>query len=91
MIKVSTPEQVGQLGRFCRKQQGMGQDEFGLSQGTSHVSVGNFEKGAKGVALSKALDLLQALGVEVYLDVPEEVKNSEKWAGLLVALELTDE
>jgi len=72
-IPVDSPESLGQLVRALRRAQGIRQDDLAAMVGVSHVTLMNIERGKKGVAFDRVMDVLRELGIRMQLDVPAEV------------------
>lgn len=70
---IRTAEDLGRLIRDQRKRQGLRQTDLAAIIGASHVFVGDVEKGKPSVQLGRVLRLLDELGLELRLSVP----NSE--------------
>jgi transcriptional regulator with XRE-family HTH domain len=66
-IPIKTVDQLGELIRAVRKQQQLRQDEVGQF---SHSFIGEVENGKPTAQVGKILDLLQELGIALYLEVP---------------------
>ena len=68
---VRTAEELGRLIRDQRKQQGLRQTDLAAIIGSSHVFVGDVEKGKPSVQLGRVLRLLDELGLELRVSVPD--------------------
>lgn len=68
---IRTAEDLGRLIRDQRKRQGLRQTDLAAIIGASHVFVGNVEKGKPSVQLGRVLRLLDELGLELRLSVPD--------------------
>lgn len=72
MILVTSAKEVRKIARKVRKSQKMDQQTAGSVANCGLTFVSHFENGKPTVQLEKALQMLDALGVRVYLDVPPE-------------------
>lgn len=68
---IRTAEDLGRLIRDQRKRQGLRQTDLAAIIGASHVFVGDVEKGKPSVQLGRVLHLLDELGLELRLSVPD--------------------
>lgn len=68
---IRTAEDLGRLIRDQRKRQGLRQTDLAAIIGASHVFVGDVEKGRPSVQLGRVLRLLDELGLELRLSVPD--------------------
>ncbi|MBX2849812.1 MAG: hypothetical protein KTR16_15925 [Acidiferrobacterales bacterium] len=71
MIQVKDVQTIGKLARETRKAQFLDQLAAGALAGSGITFVSQFENGKETVQLGKALELLDALGIEVYLSMPQ--------------------
>lgn len=68
---IRTAEDLGRLIREQRKRQGLRQTDLAAIIGASHVFVGDVEKGKPSVQLGRVLRLLDELGFELRVSVPD--------------------
>ncbi len=68
---IRSAEDLGRLIRDQRKRQGLRQTDLAAIIGASHVFVGDVEKGKPSVQLGRVLRLLDELGLELRLSVPD--------------------
>lgn len=68
---IRTAEDLGRLIREQRKRQALRQTDLAAIIGASHVFVGDVEKGKPSVQLGRVLRLLDELGLELRLSVPD--------------------
>ena len=68
---IHTAEDLGRLIRDQRKRQGLRQTDLAAIIGASHVFVGDVEKGKPSVQLGRVLRLLDELGLELRVSVPD--------------------
>ncbi|WP_127346657.1 helix-turn-helix domain-containing protein [Pseudidiomarina mangrovi] len=73
MIEVKDTQQLGRLVRAVRKSQQLDQVTAGSVAGCGLTFVSQFENGKPTVQLAKALQLLDALGIKVWIDLPPEL------------------
>lgn len=71
MLKVTDVKTIGRITREVRKAQSLDQLTAGALAGSGITFVSQFENGKETVQLGKALELLDALGIQVYLDIPQ--------------------
>lgn len=72
LVKSDNVETIGALARLVRKSQSLDQLALGAVANSGITFVSQFENGKETVQLGKVLQLLEALGIEVYLDLPLE-------------------
>lgn len=77
LVKVSSAKEIGALARQTRKAQQIDQATAGSLAGSGLTFVSQFENGKPTVQLEKALQLLESLGLHVYLDVPEQITDMQ--------------
>ncbi|MFF7710003.1 helix-turn-helix domain-containing protein [Pseudomonas sp. NPDC007930] len=68
--QVTHASEIGAIVRQLRKDSGVRQDDLAAMVGRSHVTLRELEQGKTTVALGTVLQVLEELGVRVYLDVP---------------------
>ena len=69
-VKLETAGEIGQWIRAVRKSQGMRQDDLAALVGTSHVFLGDVERGKESVQWGRLFSVLRELGSEVRVDLP---------------------
>ncbi|MCC4605877.1 helix-turn-helix transcriptional regulator [Xanthomonas campestris pv. badrii] len=72
-ITIEQASDIGAYVRAVRKAQGLRQDDLAALAGTSHVVLGNVERGKDTVQLGRVFELLRQLGIQVQLDLPVEL------------------
>ncbi|MGM0526432.1 MAG: transcriptional regulator [Pseudomonadota bacterium] len=77
LIRVTSTKEIGVWARKTRKAQQLDQVTAGSLAGSGLTFVSQFENGKPTVQLEKALQMLETLGLHVYLDVPESVTETE--------------
>ncbi|WP_198678660.1 helix-turn-helix domain-containing protein [Idiomarina seosinensis] len=75
LIRTTTPEMMGTISKVVRKSQNMDQTTAGAFSGSSINFVSQFERGKPTVQLGRVLELLNALGIEVLLNIPDSVSQ----------------
>jgi transcriptional regulator with XRE-family HTH domain len=73
--KITTVAELGTLIRATRKSVGARQDDLAAATGLSKQFVTDLELGKPGVQLGKVLQVMQELGVHVYIDVPDDARD----------------
>ena len=71
LIPISTVAELGMLVRATRKSQGVRLDDAAGSAGVGPVFAGEFERGKGSVQLDLVLKLLEEVGLQLKVDVPE--------------------
>lgn len=72
LIQVRTPAELGKVVRNVRKRQDITQSDLALIVGKSHVLLRDIETGKGTVSLASVLQVLQELGIDLYMDLPIE-------------------
>ena len=72
-ILIDTPAALGQIVRASRKAQRIRQDDAAGSIGVSENFLGKIERGSDSVHWGKLLQVLEGLGIQVMVDVPDGV------------------
>jgi len=75
-VQIDQASDIGQYVRAVRKAQGLRQDDLAAMAGTSHVVLGNVERGKDTVQIGRVFELLRQLGIRVQLDLPVELPPS---------------
>lgn len=73
-FKISSVTDIAALARATRKAADMRIDDLAATAGLSKQFVNDVELAKPTVQLARVLQLLDELGVHVYLDVPKEVE-----------------
>jgi transcriptional regulator with XRE-family HTH domain len=73
--KITTVTELGTLVRATRKSVAMRIDDLAATSNLSKQFVNDVELGKPGVQLGKVLQVLQELGVHMYIDVPYSVNE----------------
>jgi transcriptional regulator with XRE-family HTH domain len=77
-VQIDQASDIGQYVRAVRKAQGLRQDDLAAMAGTSHVVLGNVERGKDTVQIGRVFELLRQLGIRVQLDLPVDLPPSER-------------
>lgn len=77
LIEVTSAKEIGAWAQKARKAQQLDQLTAGSLANCGLTFVSQFENGKPSVQLQKALQMLETLGVRVYLDVPEQVAQEK--------------
>lgn len=89
-ISIHSIERWGKVVAAVRKSQNLDQETAGEFSGSSINTIGKFEKGSGSISLARAFALMEALGIEVKLDIalPDSDKNaSNKLLKMLTHIE----
>ena len=70
-INVKTPEDIGEIIRRVRRNQGIRQDDLAAYIDSSHVFMRDAERGKPSVQLGRVLRALDELGIKMTLQVPD--------------------
>jgi transcriptional regulator with XRE-family HTH domain len=73
--KITSVTELGTLIRATRKSVDMRLDDLAATSNLSKQFVNDVELGKPGVQLGKVLQVLQELGVHMYIDVPDSVND----------------
>jgi transcriptional regulator with XRE-family HTH domain len=71
-IPIKTPQELGLAIRATRRAQKVRLDDVSGSAGVGHVFTREVEHGKETVQLGRVLRLLEELGIELMVDVPDE-------------------
>lgn len=71
-VDIDSPATLGLLVRASRKAMALRQDDAAGSIGVSENFLGKVERGAERVQWGKLFQVLQELGLQVSVEVPEE-------------------
>ena len=72
-IPIDNAAAIGKVVRASRKAQKIRQDDAAGSIGVSENFLGKIERGSEAVQWGKLFQVLEGLGVQVLVDVPESV------------------
>ena len=73
--KITSVSELGTLIRATRKSVNLRMDDLAATAGLSKQFVNDIELGKPGVQLGKVLQVLQELGVHMYIDVPDSANE----------------
>lgn len=71
-IPIHNAAALGQIVRASRKAQKIRQDDAAGSIGVSENFLGKVERGSESVQWGKLFQVLEGLGIQVMVDVPEQ-------------------
>ncbi|MFJ4156426.1 helix-turn-helix domain-containing protein [Pseudomonas sp. NPDC089752] len=71
LIQVRTPSDLGAAVRQVRKRQDITQTDLAMIVGKSHVLLRDIERGKGSVSVASVLQVLQELGIRLYVDAPD--------------------
>lgn len=72
-IPINNAAAIGKVVRASRKAQKIRQDDAAGSIGVSENFLGKIERGSDSVQWGKLFQVLEGLGIQVVVDVPESV------------------
>ena len=77
LLEAKDTKIIGRIAKVVRQQQELDQTTAGSFAGCGINFVSQFENGKPTVQLEKAHNMLSALGIKVYLDVPDSSCNQK--------------
>ncbi|WBG64747.1 helix-turn-helix domain-containing protein [Pseudomonas citronellolis] len=77
-VDIDSPATLGLLVRASRKAMNLRQDDAAGSIGVSENFLGKVERGAERVQWGKLFQVLQELGLQVSVEVPEAYEDSTR-------------
>lgn len=72
LIPITTVAELGMLVRAARHTQGLRLDDAAGSAGVGPVFAGEFERGKESVQLGLVLKLLDEVGLQLKVDIPDK-------------------
>ena len=72
-LPIDTPAALGPIVRAARKAQKIRQDDAAGSIGVSENFLGKIERGSDAVQWGKLFQVLEGLGIQVVVDIPDSV------------------
>lgn len=72
IIHIHSVSELGEVVRHQRKRQKLRQQDLADQVDASHVLLRQLEKGKPTVQVGRVLRVLEELGIEVHLDVPDD-------------------
>lgn len=72
-VLINDVASIGKIAKTVRKSQHIRQDDLGSMIDCSHKFIGDVEKGKPTVECERVIRLLNELGIEVHLDIPDEL------------------
>lgn len=73
-VSIESAADIGIVVRAARKAQGLRQDDAAGSIGVSENFLGKIEKGGETVQWGKLFQVLEGLGVQLVVDLPDDVE-----------------
>ena len=73
LLRITTVAELGTLIRAARKSQGLRLDDTAGGAGVGPVFAGDVERGKETVQLGLVLKLLEEVGLQLKVDVPQSV------------------
>lgn len=83
--RITTVADLGVLVRAARKDAQVRIDDFAATVGMSKQFMTDVELGKPGVQLGKVLQVLEELGLQVYVDVPDSTQAQLQHSSQLIA------
>jgi len=68
-VTIKSIDQWGKIAGAVRKNQGLDQKSAGEFSGSSINTIGGFEKGSGSMSVGRVFALMEALGIEVKIDI----------------------
>ena len=77
LVTVENVEDIGRITRSVRRAQHLRQDDLGFMSSCSHKYIVDVEKGKPTIQTGKLIQLLNELGIQVVLDIPDGIELDE--------------
>lgn len=77
MIRIINSQQIGQLIRLSRKEQGIDQASLASICGFSERPLKAIEKGKGTLSIDKVLKILDELGIKLHVEPPNSLSTEE--------------
>jgi len=77
MIRIKNSQQIGQLIKLSRKEQGIDQASLALICGFSERPLKAIEKGKGTLSVDKLLKILDELGIKLHVEPPNSLLTDE--------------
>ncbi len=77
MIRIKNSQQIGQLIKLSRKEQGIDQASLALICGFSERPLKAIEKGKGTLSVDKLLKILDELGIKLHVEPPNSLLTEE--------------
>ena len=91
MIKIKNSQQIGQLIRLIRKEQGIDQASLASICGFSERPLKAIEKGKGTLSVEKLLKILDELGIKLHVAPPNSLLTDELEDKLLQSIKLASD
>jgi len=76
MIRIENSQQIGQIIRFIRREQGVDQASLALICGFSERPIKAIEKGEGSLSADKLFTILNELGIKLHIDPPASLQTN---------------
>ncbi len=73
-VTITDTKQIGQIAKLVRKHQGLDQATSASLSGNGTTFTSEFENGKPTVEIGRVLNVLDALGITVTLDIPMQTE-----------------
>ncbi|MBN26393.1 MAG: Cro/Cl family transcriptional regulator [Alteromonadaceae bacterium] len=73
-VTITDTKQIGQIAKLVRKHQGLDQATSASLSGNGTTFTSEFENGKPTVEIGRVLNVLDALGITVTLDIPVQTE-----------------
>ena len=91
MIKIKNSQQIGQLIKLNRKEQGIDQASLASICGFSERPLKAIEKGRGTLSVDKLLKILDELGIKLHVEAPNSLLTDELENKLIQSVKLTSD
>jgi len=75
-IEITSTKDLGAVSKAVRKSQEFDQSTLGLFSGNSVNFVSQFENGKETIEIGRVLEVFEALGIKLIMDIPEPVQDT---------------
>lgn len=84
-FQVNSAKQLGKICGLVRKSQLLDQETAGSFSGNSKNTIYGFEKGTANMSIERVFALLEALGIELKIDIPLPAEVNQAGKQKLIA------
>ena len=91
MIRIKNSQQIGQLIKLTRKEQGIDQASLALICGFSERPLKAIEKGKGTLSVDKLLKILDELGIKLHVESPNSLLTDEIENKLIQSVKLASD
>ncbi|WP_283709334.1 transcriptional regulator [Pseudoalteromonas prydzensis] len=88
-VTITDTKQIGQIAKLVRKHQGLDQATSASLSGNGTTFTSEFENGKPTVEIGRVLNVLDALGITVTLDIPMQTEMLTAMERNLIELIIT--